>query len=111
MSATLKYTFGRLGLFVLVFAMLFPTPLNVLVKAMVALLLSAVLGYFVLARWRNEMAEQLSAAAARRAAEKERLRAALAGDEAAAEAGDRVAAVDHPTAADENAKPARTDGK
>ena len=111
MSATLKYTFGRLGLFVLVFAMLFPTPLNILVKAMVALLLSAVLGYFLLARWRNEMAEQLSAGAARRAAEKERLRAALAGDEEAAAAGDRVAAVDRPTAADEDTKPARTDSK
>jgi hypothetical protein len=111
MSATLKYTFGRLGLFVLIFAMLFPTPLNILVKAMMAMLLSAVLGYFVLARWRNEMAEQLSAAAARRAAEKERLRAALAGDEEAAAAGDRVAAADHPTAADEHTKSAKTDSK
>src|SRR4051812_43191160 len=99
MSAAFKYTLGRLGLFVLVFAMLFPTPLNILVKAMAALLLSAVLGYFVLATWRNEMAEQLGAAAARRSAEKERLRAALAGDEAAAAAGDRVAAADRPTAA------------
>ncbi|WP_067494505.1 DUF4229 domain-containing protein [Actinoplanes sp. TFC3] len=91
MSPAVKYTLGRLGLFIVVFVLLLPVPLNFLVKAMLALIASAGFSYFLLAKWRNEMAEQLGGAAERRAAEKERLRAALAGDEAAAAAGDRAA--------------------
>lgn len=91
MSPAVKYTLGRLGLFVVVFGLLTPVPLNFLVKAMIALLASAAFSYFLLAKWRNEMAEQLGTVAERRTAEKDRLRAALAGDEAAAAAGDRAA--------------------
>ena len=91
MSPAVKYTLGRLGLFVVVFALLLPVPLAFLVKAMIALLASAGFSYFLLAKWRNEMAEQLGTVAERRQAEKARLRAALAGDEAAAAAGDRAA--------------------
>ncbi|GIE98192.1 DUF4229 domain-containing protein [Paractinoplanes rishiriensis] len=91
MSPYLKYTLGRLALFVIVFVLLQPLPLNILVSAMVALLISAVLSYFLLARWRNEMSDRLAASASRRSAEKERLRAALAGDEDAVAAGDRAA--------------------
>ncbi len=91
MNPAVKYTLGRLGLFVVVFAMLLPVPLNILVKIMIALIASAAFSYFLLARWREEMAEQLGSVAERRSAEKERLRAALAGDEAAAAAGDRAA--------------------
>jgi uncharacterized protein DUF4229 len=97
MSPAVKYTLGRFGLFVLILALMLPLPLNFLVKAMIALLLSAALSYFLLADWRLQMAEQLGTVASRRAAEKERLRAALAGDEDAAAAGDR-AAVPTPTA-------------
>jgi len=92
MSPAVKYTLGRLGLFVAVFALLLPVPLAFLVKAMIALLASAAFSYFLLAKWRNEMAEQLGTVAERRQAEKARLRAALAGDEAAAAAGDRATA-------------------
>jgi hypothetical protein len=91
MSPAVKYTLGRLGLFVVVFVLLLPVPLAFLVKAMIALLASAAFSYFLLAKWRNEMAEQLGTVAERRKAEKARLRAALAGDEAAAAAGDRAA--------------------
>ncbi len=91
MSPAVKYTLGRLGLFVVVLALLLPVPLNFLVKAMIALIASAAFSYFLLAKWREEMAEQLGSAAQRRRAEKDRLRAALAGDEAAAAAGDRAA--------------------
>jgi hypothetical protein len=91
MSPAVKYTLGRLGLFVAVFALLLPVPLAFLVKAMIAVIASAVFSYFLLAKWRNEMAEQLGSVAERRQAEKARLRAALAGDEAAAAAGDRAA--------------------
>jgi hypothetical protein len=91
MSPAVKYTLGRFGLFVLILVLLLPLPLNFLVKAMIALVLSAVLSYFLLADWRGQMAEQLGTVASRRAAEKERLRADLAGDEEAAAAGDRAA--------------------
>ncbi|GAA0521652.1 hypothetical protein Ade02nite_64070 [Paractinoplanes deccanensis] len=91
MNPAVKYSLGRLGLFVVVFAVLLPIPLNFLVRAMVALVVSAVASYFLLATWRNQMNEQLVGAASRRTAEKERLRAALAGDEEAAAAGDRAA--------------------
>jgi hypothetical protein len=91
MSPAVKYTLGRLGLFVLFFALLLPLPLNVMVNAMIALVASAIVSYFLLADWRNQMGEQLASVASRRAAEKERLRAALAGDEDAALAGDRAA--------------------
>jgi Protein of unknown function (DUF4229) len=89
-SAAVKYTLGRLGLFLVVLALLLPVPLNILVKAMIALVASAVFSYFLLAKWRDEMAEQLGSAAQRRRDEKNRLRAALAGDETAAAAGDRA---------------------
>jgi predicted Kef-type K+ transport protein len=91
MSPAVKYTLGRFGLFVLILALLLPLPLNFLVKAMIALILSAALSYFLLADWRRQMAEHLGTVVSRRAAEKERLRAALAGDEEAAAAGDRAA--------------------
>ena len=91
MNAAAKYTLGRLGLFLVVLLVLLPVPLNFLVKAMIALVASAGFSYFLLAKWRNEMAEKLGAAAQRRSAEKSRLRAALAGDENAAAAGDRAA--------------------
>jgi hypothetical protein len=90
LSPAIKYTLGRLGVFVVVLAILLPVPLNFLVKAMIALVASAAFAYFLLAKWRNEMAEQLGSVQQRRQAEKNRLRAALAGDEAAAAAGDRA---------------------
>jgi Protein of unknown function (DUF4229) len=90
-SPAVKYTLGRIGLFIVVFAVLLPVPLNFFVKAMIALVASAAFAYFLLANWRNEMAEQLGSAAERRSAEKRRLRAALAGDESAAAEGDRAA--------------------
>jgi hypothetical protein len=89
-SPTLKYTLGRLGLFLLFLVVLLPTPLNFFVQMMIAFVLSAVASFFVLTKWRNQMAERLGDSAANRKAEKERLRAALAGDESAAAAGDRV---------------------
>jgi hypothetical protein len=86
-----KYTLGRVVLFVVILAALTPIPLNLLVKLMIALFASAGFSYFLLARWRNEMAEQLASASARRKRERTRLRAALAGDDEALAAGDRAA--------------------
>ena len=95
MKPAVKYTLGRLGLFLAVFVALFLlTPLNILVSAMVAFVASAGLSFILLRGWRDEMAEQLGEIAARRSAEKDRLRSALAGDEDAAAEGDRVTAAD-----------------
>ncbi|WP_083448798.1 DUF4229 domain-containing protein [Actinoplanes rectilineatus] len=94
MSPAFKYTLGRFGLFLAAFVLLWPVPLNPLVKVMVAFVASAALSFLLLRRWRDEMAEQLGSVAAKRTAEKQRLRSALAGDEDAAAAGDRVAAAD-----------------
>jgi hypothetical protein len=94
MSAAVKYTLGRIGIFVVILALLLPVPLNILVKAMIAIIASAGISYFLLAKWRTELAESLGSAQQRRRAERDRLRAALAGDEAAAAAGDRVTLAD-----------------
>ncbi|GIJ26558.1 hypothetical protein Vqi01_17200 [Micromonospora qiuiae] len=85
MSAAVKYTLGRIGLFVIVVAALWPVDMNIFLKLMVALLFSAALSFFLLKRWRDEMAEEMAVAAVRRRSEKERLRAALAGEEQATE--------------------------
>ena len=67
MSPALKYTLGRLGLFVWCSPLLLPVPLNILVKAMIALLVSAGAPYFLLAsgatRWPSSSARPPSAAA------------------------------------------------
>jgi hypothetical protein len=83
MSPAVKYTLGRLGLFLVVLAALFPVPLNIFVKLMLALVFSATLSFFLLRTWRDQMAQQLADAAERRRAQKARLRAALAGDDQA----------------------------
>lgn len=84
MSAAIKYTLGRIGLFVGVLACLWPLDLDIFVKLMIALLASAGLSFVLLRGWRDQMAGQMATAAERRKAEKERLRAALAGDDEAA---------------------------
>lgn len=94
MSPAIKYTLGRIGLFLIVFAVLFPTPLNILVKAMIAFIASAAFSFILMRKWRDEMGEHLAQMSSRRSAEKARLRSALAGDDEAAEAGDRVTAAD-----------------
>ncbi|PZF87740.1 DUF4229 domain-containing protein [Micromonospora deserti] len=81
MSAAVKYTLGRIGLFVVVVAALWPIDMNIFLKLMLALAFSAALSFFLLRGWRDEMAEEMAAAAERRRADRERLRSALAGDD------------------------------
>lgn len=81
MSAAVKYTLGRIGLFVVVLAALWPVDMDVFLRLMVALVFSAALSFFLLRGWRDEMAEEMARGAERRRAEKERLRAALAGED------------------------------
>ena len=104
MSPAIKYTLGRIGLFVAVALVLWPIDMNIFVKLMIAVLASAGLAYFLLRGWRDQMAEQLAAASARRRGQRERLRAALAGEDkkpreteaAAGEAEERDAADKRP---------------
>ncbi|MCZ7421442.1 DUF4229 domain-containing protein [Verrucosispora sp. WMMA2044] len=92
MSAAVKYTLGRIGLFVVVVAALWPVDMDIFLKLILALLFSAALSFFLLKGWRDEMAEEMAAAAERRRVEKERLRSALAGDDQAdGTTGDRAA--------------------
>ncbi|MEU8126204.1 DUF4229 domain-containing protein [Micromonospora sp. DT15] len=81
MSAALKYTLGRIGLFVAVLAGLWLVDMNVFLKLMLALVFSAALSFFLLRGWRDEMAGEIAEAAERRRTEKERLRSALAGED------------------------------
>ncbi len=81
MSPALKYTLGRIGLFVACALVLLPLPLNIWVKLMVAVVASFALQFVVLRKWRLEMIGQVDDAMARRRQEKQRLRAALAGEE------------------------------
>jgi hypothetical protein len=80
-SAAVKYTLARIGLFLLVVVALWPVGMNLFLKLMVALIFSAAASFFLLRGWRDQMAEEVAAAAERRRAEKERLRSALAGDD------------------------------
>lgn len=77
----LKYTLGRIALFLLVLLPLWPLNIGVLLTLMIAVLVSAGLSYVVLRRWREEVAQKLAAAAERRRAERRRLRSALAGED------------------------------
>jgi hypothetical protein len=83
-SPLVKYTLARIGLFVVVAAVLLAIPfeLNLFLKLAIALLISAGLAVFLLRGMRDDLTNQLASAADRRKAEKARLRAALAGAEA-----------------------------
>jgi uncharacterized membrane protein YqjE len=82
MNAIGKYTLGRIGLFLLVLLALWPVPrLDLLVKLLVAVVVSFALSWFLLRTWRDEMSAELADRMARRRQEKERLRAALAGED------------------------------
>lgn len=81
MSLVVKYTLGRIGLFLLVLLVLWPTPLDLFLKLLVALVVSFALSWFLLRGWRDQLSMSMDEALKRRRAEKQRLRAALAGED------------------------------
>ncbi|HIV58888.1 MAG TPA: DUF4229 domain-containing protein [Candidatus Stackebrandtia faecavium] len=81
MSATWKYLLGRLGLLIGTFAVLWPTGLDPLVIAMAAVLISFVLSFVLLRKWRIQMMENADDTFTRRREEKAQLRMALAGED------------------------------
>jgi hypothetical protein len=88
MNPTLKYSLARVGLFVAVaLPLVFLAPqVNLLLKLMIAVIVSAILAFFFLRGLRDEVAQGMLASRERRMAEKEKLRAALAGEDDSAEA-------------------------
>src|SRR5204862_855480 len=80
MNAAVKYTLGRVLLFIACLAALVPVPLNLWVKLMIAVVASFGLQFVLLRKWRQEMIGEVDQAVARRRQEKRRLRTALAGD-------------------------------
>jgi hypothetical protein len=80
----LKYTLARLGLFVVVGGVLLALrlPIQPLLTLMIALLVSAVLSWVLLRKMRDQVAVAMADRALVRAEEKERLRSALAGEDA-----------------------------
>lgn len=85
MHPVVKYSLARLGLFLAVLLALWPVQLNLLLKLMIAILFSAGLSFFLLRRWRDQVAEEVSGAVLRRRAERDRLRKALAGEDDSAD--------------------------
>jgi mannitol-specific phosphotransferase system IIBC component len=86
-NPAIKYTLARLGIFVVVLLALLPIPaLDTLVKLMIAVLVSAVASWFLLRRMRDQVADRIEESMERRREQKEKLRAALAGE--AGEASD-----------------------
>jgi hypothetical protein len=84
MSPGIKYTFARVGLFLacaIPASLLLPNGLGELLKLLIAVLVSAGLSYVLLRRWRDEVAEQLDRVSKKRVESKQRLRAALAGED------------------------------
>jgi cobalamin synthase len=82
-----KFTLGRIGLFAILFVILLAIPMpmsrdaGLLVRLMIAAVVSAIASWFLLARWRSEMASTLETSMSKRRVDKEKLRAALAGDD------------------------------
>jgi hypothetical protein len=84
MSPGIKYTFARVGLFLacaIPASLLLPNAVDELIKLLIALAVSSGLSFVLLRRWRDEVAVQLDRVSKQRVESKERLRAALAGDD------------------------------
>jgi len=81
MNPMVKFTLGRVGLFVVIALALWPVPMDLLLKLMIAIIGSFGLQFVLLRKWRTEMIGQVDQLASQRRAEKEKLRAALAGDD------------------------------
>jgi hypothetical protein len=80
----LKYTLARVGIFAVCTVpaiLLLPSSLDLLVRIFIGAVLSAVISVVALARLRGQMADQINTVVEQRRVEKEKLRAALAGDD------------------------------
>jgi hypothetical protein len=86
MNPVVKYTLARVVLFAVCVGLVsLPADMTYLLKVLIALLVSSAASFFLLRQWRDEVAEYLSVASRRRMDQKERLRAALAGEDEASQ--------------------------
>jgi len=84
MSPGLKYALARLGIFVacaIPALFLLPRGMNPLLKLMIALVVSAAISFWALRGLRDEVAKRMAENAQRKIEERNRLRAALAGED------------------------------
>jgi hypothetical protein len=81
-NPVVKYTLGRVGLFLAVVLVLLPVPgLNIMIKLLVAVIGSFALSWLLLRGWQDELARYLADRAEQRRIERERLRSTLDGEE------------------------------
>ena len=76
-----KYTLARVGLFVVIAAILQLLVHDLLLAMLISAVVTSVLSLFVLKRWRDEVAVTIENSMTSRRMEKEKLRSALAGDD------------------------------
>lgn len=81
MSPAVKYTLARLGLFAVVLVALIPFDMNLLIKLMIAVLVSAIASWFLLRRMREDVAVRIEESMQRRREEKAKLQSALSGED------------------------------
>jgi hypothetical protein len=83
MNPMMKYTLGRVGLFVAaaVILLLLPIPLDFFLRLLLALVISMVAQFWLLRRWRADMIAYVDGAMGKRKEDKARLRAALSGED------------------------------
>lgn len=83
MSPALKYSLGRIAIFVAVAVPVFVVvPIdNAPLKLMIAIVVSAAVAFFALRRWREDLANQLAENARRKQRQRQQLRSALAGED------------------------------
>jgi Protein of unknown function (DUF4229) len=80
----LKYTLARVGVFIactLPAVLFLPKSLDLLPRILIGFVLSAIVSFTLLRRWRDEMAQQIADGVQQRREEKNKLRAALAGED------------------------------
>lgn len=81
MKPFLKYNLYRAGLLVISLGLVWFLPLNLLVRLMLALVISGIASLFLLRNAREEISTHIAARVDRGKAERDKLRAALAGED------------------------------
>ncbi len=76
-----KYTLARIGMFVVLAYVLDLVLKEPILAMLISAVVTAVASYFLLSKWRNEVAATVETSITKRRAEKEKLRSALAGDD------------------------------
>jgi hypothetical protein len=76
-----KYTLARIGMFVVLAYVLDLIIHDPILAMLISAVVTAIASYFLLSKWRNQVAATLETSITKRRTEKEKLRSALAGDD------------------------------